>query len=375
MSKIIVDIVGRTDMRTKSGGDTFQIEQYASRLQTRGVDCRLVEYSPRMALRANSIVHLVNTARPFDLLDSIQQAGGHKIVVSPIHHSLTDIAKMRMAEPGTGLRTIVGKIANESVRELIASTVRLRSAADIGGRPLIASALRNVPRARALWKRVGMALDGAEAVFTLSATERGCLIADTGWSGANEIRIPNGRPDYPGDLTYSWKARSPVLLSVGRIEPRKRQLEAATICASEGIPAKFIGSANPATERYVSDFQKVVRSSPLLTWEGEESHETVVTQMRSSRVFINCSWVEVQSLVDIEANTAGCRIYATDTGSTSEYLFDSTQSYPLDDLRSLLLSASECANESQGVEVSRYPYTWDMAADQLFDEYTRVAGF
>lgn len=370
MSEMLVDYIGRSDLRRKSGGDTFQMQEYITRLQHMGVDCRLVEYGPKMHLREGSIVHLINTARPFELLDSFRQATGHKVFVSPIHHSLNDISKMRMAEPGSGLRTIVGKVASESVRELIASTARQRKGA--AAKLLVANAGRNVRRVRGLWDRVGLALDGAEAVFTLSETERKCLALDTGWSGANEIRIPNGRPEYPELAEKPWRSRSPILLSVGRIEPRKRQLEAARICVEEKIACKFIGSPNPATMTYVEEFSKLVEMHSNLTWEGEKSHSDVVDEMRKSRVFVNCSWVEVQSLVDIEANTAGCAIYTTTTGSTAEYLPDSTRSFPLDDLRSLLLAAAADANAGQSRDIRPYPYTWDAAADRLLVEYQRT---
>lgn len=373
MSNIEVDFVGRGDMKLKSGGDTLQMEHYIRLLEPLGVDCRLIQYSPRMEIRDSAIVHLVNTARPYDLLDAFRQVSGHRMVVSPIHHSLVDITSMRRAEPGAGLRTVVGKVANESMRELIATAARqYQSAAKGEYGNILRSGFRNIPLSRGLWKRVGTALDNVDFVLTLSETERDCLRRDTGWGGRNECRIPNGVPFVRPSQGTAWADRSSVLLSVGRIEPRKRQLELAKVCATQGIRIDFVGSPNHATPNYVKEFKELVTDSPLLTWHGEKSGAEVISLMENSRVFVNPSWVEVQSLVDIEAHTAGCVVYSSRTGSTKEYFPESTEVFELSDLAALVTAAAKRASDSNPTVPESYPHTWDGAVAELSRVYTNL---
>ncbi|WP_337125594.1 hypothetical protein, partial [Staphylococcus aureus] len=66
----------------------------------------------------------MNVDRPFDALATIHRAGDRPVFVSAIHHSLPAIRRMRKAERGLGVRSIIGRFLGESPREYVAFIVR-----------------------------------------------------------------------------------------------------------------------------------------------------------------------------------------------------------------------------------------------------------
>src|SRR5690606_20347363 len=139
------------------------------------------------------------------------------------------------------------------------------------------------------------------------------------------ILTPNGRPEPVG----SRLSRVPRILVVGRIETRKRSLDVARVSRDMNVPITFVGGVNQNEPSYIEDFRSIVDQTPILTWTGEVDHARVLELMSSSTVLLNCSWVEVQSLVDLEAAFRGCRVITVaNGGSSKEWLGENVIEYP-----------------------------------------------
>ncbi|MFP4854678.1 hypothetical protein, partial [Paraburkholderia sp. BR14264] len=196
MTALLIDFVVRDDSESKGGGDLTQVEMYKEYLTRSGWDVRVVPFAPSMRLRRDAIVHLVNVDRPYDALWTIRLAGPRPVFVSAIHHSLAAVRRMRGAERGLGIRSIIGRVLPETVREYIAFVVRsLRRARGLAD--AVATAGSAVRLLRALpncWEWLGRALDSADAVFLLAQGEGDALVRDTGWSRRNGVIAPNGLP-------------------------------------------------------------------------------------------------------------------------------------------------------------------------------------
>jgi glycosyltransferase involved in cell wall biosynthesis len=220
-----------------------------------------------------------------------------------------------------------------------------------------------------MWARVGHALDRVAHVTLLAEAERADLIADTGWHGRNGIVIPNGRPPVP-DPVPPWHERSRGIVVVGRIEPRKRQLAVAEAAAARGIPVTFIG---PATDdAYSRQFREYVASVPAIEWLGPRPASETVALIATSRVLLNASWVEVQSLVDIEAATAGCWVVTSPTGSSDEWLGQAIARVELDDPAMLLDRADRLARGDLAPPGVDYRQDWQRTGEQLFALYSSL---
>jgi glycosyltransferase involved in cell wall biosynthesis len=227
---------------------------------------------------------------------------------------------------------------------------------------------------RDTWRRVGAAMDAAVIVCTASDAERNDLQSDTGWAGANEFRTPNGI-EIADESDTTPHAQRGGLISVGRIEPRKRQLELARAALATGTAMTFVGGENLNTPRYCREFGRVIaQSSGLLVWTGALDRSEVLDRFASSRVLINASWVEVQSLVDLEALARGCAVVSAPTGSTRERFETGVTVVNSDDVFEMLATASRIASQPATVPRPRgRALGWADIARLLRAQYAAIA--
>ncbi|WP_375406720.1 glycosyltransferase [uncultured Amnibacterium sp.] len=370
----LVDCVVRSDAARKSGGDTVQVREYTAHLAAWGFDVREVPFHPAMRLRPGAVVHVFNIDRPFEFLLACRAAAGHRVVVSPIHHEIGRVRAMRAADRGRGLVSVSAQVLPEALREWLATAYRaVRGSTGAAG--IAASALtaaRPLPAVPTVWRRTGRQLDRVAAVALLAEGEGRDLRRLTGWRADNDLVVPNGRPeDLDLALRRPWADRPPgSIVVVGRIEPRKRQLELARAAVAVGVPVRFVGPFADETNAYASAFTDLVAANAILSHDGAKDRSEVLALLGSSRVLVNASWVEVQSLVDLEAATMGCAVVTTRTGHSREWLGDAVTAEDGDDLGALLRRAAALAAASAPVPAaSRYDRTWEQAAEQLAEVY------
>lgn len=370
---IPVDFVTRSDTDSKPGGDTVQVESYLRSFPALGVDARIVPFTTSLDLRPGAIAHLINIDRPYEFLHAYEQTIGRSRVVSPIHHSHSAVREMREHELGTDLRSFVGRRTSQSTRELLSFLVRsvrskrVTTASDIGA---LYRSTRRWPRLR---RQLAAALDNADAVALLANGEGLDLHHDLGWSGRNGVVVPNGcDADPSAGQPTPWAKRGKAILIVGRVEPRKRQLEVARAAARTGTPVTFIGKPNAANAQYTADFEREVQSSAVLNWLGPLEHEAVLKSMRSSRVLLNASWVEVQSLVDLEAVGCGCHVVCTTSGNTKELSGDSVTEVDTSDIDKLLGIARTITERENVIQPAPPLWQWSDAARSLVGVYAAI---
>ncbi len=371
-----IDFVVRSDSASKFGGDSRQVSEYARGLRERGYEIAERPYVAGMAFAPNTIVHVVNVDRPYDFLQVARAAGRNKLVVSAIHHDLQAVRAMRKAEKGEGIRSVIGRALPESGRELVAFAVR-----SLGGQngasnfTRLKAILRATLDAPFVWARVGEALNRAQSVTLLALGEEQSLRRDTGWRASNEQLVPNGistlEASLGSDVESTWRSRPLPIIVAGRIEPRKRQVEVAREAIRLGVAVTFVGPISQSASRYSEVFRDLVAAHPEVTWAGGMAHEDVLAAFRGSRVLLNASWVEVQSLVDLEASFAGCYVVAASTGNSKEWLPMHVTVRGFRDIAGMLLTAKQLSERDSGPGTPNYSWTWDdcaLALDQIYAE-------
>lgn len=366
-----IDFVVRSDAQVKSGGDSIQVEEYRSELQMRGHDVRVIPFSPSMSLRKTAVIHFVNLDRPFDYLVGSSLAAGQPRVISPIHHDLQRIRLMRRNERGYGFRSLIGRFLPENGREFLAFFVRgLIADRSIRGRmQLVKASLSLARHIPGIWARVGVELNRMDRVLLLANGEGHSIQRDTGWAGHNSELVPNGRPSVTIDDSVAWVDRSESLLCVGRIEPRKRQLDIARAAVALGVRVTFVGDLVKPDSSFGIDFLEQVGTSSVLEWLGPLPREETLARMNHSRVLVNASWVEVQSLVDLEASFLGCWVIATPAGNSREWLPESVQETEGFSVDGLLSRAVKLLGATAGPPPVAYEWTWSDAGSSLADLY------
>lgn len=366
----IVDFVLRADAYTKSGGDTIQAEEYRRQLALLGADVVVHLFRPgRLKLREGSTVHLFNVDQPYEFLECTRSLTGHPVVVSTIHHSALQVRVMRRAEPDARRRLL--SYLPESLRSLAVYVVSLMRRTDLSVFRKVAAVLRAVARLPGLGRHVGRQLDDVDGVLLLSKNEGRSLRADYGWTGKNGHLTPNGMPH----RAQSDAPKLARILVVGRVEARKRQVEIVQVADALGVPVTFIGPGNPNQGSYFETFQRLVANSRLSEWLGPLPHDEVTQLMASSRVLLNASWVEVQSLVDLEAASLGCRVVTTyDAGSSLEWLGpDFVTELGSADLHGAVARAEEFRCADGASPAPTYGHTWHDTARSLMTIYRSTA--
>jgi glycosyltransferase involved in cell wall biosynthesis len=362
-----VDFVVRSDMFTKPGGDTVQVEAYLRELEARGVDVRVVLYVPGdVPVRRHSVIHLFNVDQIYEFLDCMRQFSGRHVVVSPIHHSYQHLAAMRRAEPST-LRRFVSLLP-EHWRALLVYAHGLRSRRDVSALTKTKTALWAVSASARARHRLGKALDTTQAVLLLGESERRALVNDFGWSGRNGVLAPNGIPTAMCDIRMERLSR---ILVIGRVEARKRQVELLEVAERMAVPLTFVGDLNPHQPAYGETFKQLIERSAQSSWLGRLPSDQVSKLMSASRVLLNASWAEVQSLVDIEAARHGCWVVTTEDGGASlEWLGEGVvHQFGAHDLEGAVFKADSLRRCDATPPTTLYSQTWRSTVAEIVQTY------
>jgi len=193
--------------------------------------------------------------------------------------------------------------------------------------------------------------------------------------------VPNGvdkRFDMDDTKVFSSKYNlSDYILTVGRIEPRKNQLN--LIRAMKGISKDLvvIGEAVTGYEWY---FEKCKKES------GENIHflgkidnikdgHLLTGAYAGADIFVLPGWFETPGLSALEAALGGCKVIATSGGSTKEYFFDKVlyiDPASVNDIRNKIRMAIKNKKTNDLKELVINNYTWEKVAEKTIEAYESI---
>jgi len=168
----------------------------------------------------------------------------------------------------------------------------------------------------------------------------------------------------------------PFVLSVGRIEPRKNQLNLIrAVKRLGGMRLVLIGS--PVSEYPEYDVQCRREGEGFTTFVPTIPHDDPLLESAyaACSLFVLQGWFETPGLVALEAALAGATVIVTRGGSTVEYFadmadyLDPASPVQMSELirRNLDSVSSERKNELKMRILDRY--TWDRAAEKTLQAY------
>ncbi len=240
----------------------------------------------------------------------------------------------------------------------------VRRVQDLGN--VLAAFARSLVVAPRLWARLGQCLDSCDGVVLLAPGEARDLIGDVHWSGRNGRLAPNGAPLNVA-CSRAWSERTLDILVAGRVEPRKRSLEIARCAHALNIAVDFIGPIVAEDSKFGREFAQLARDSEWVRHHGLLQHSRVIEAMGNAKVVLNGSWVECQSLVDIEAAFCGARVVSSRNGNSSDWIPDSIRVVDSESVGDLLHAAVEEAGAVDAPLRPVYPWTWRNAADIVLE--------
>lgn len=124
----------------------------------------------------------------------------------------------------------------------------------------------------------------------------------------------------PSEFVNKYRIKD-FILSVGRIEPRKNQLN--LIKALKGSKKKLVFIGNPVIgyEKYYELCRKLADDAIFIN-RLEHSDNLLSSAYAACSVFVLQGWFETPGLVALEAGLSGAKLAVTGGGSTREYFGD-----------------------------------------------------
>ena len=160
------------------------------------------------------------------------------------------------------------------------------------------------------------------------------------------------------------------VLSVGRIEGRKCQLE--LVRAMQGLPWQLVlvGKPAPNHTRYYEQILK--EAGPNVHILGHVEHDLLPVIYKAAHVHCLVSWMETTGLSSLEAGAMGCNLVITDKGDTRDYFSDYAFYCQPDSIASIRNAIIKSYNAPVNPDLQTYirqNFTWQKAAEKTLEGY------
>jgi len=298
----------RTDCFKAKGGDMIQVENTFMELKKLGVDDK-----SNIDLKEFDIVHLFQLDWTPETYLHAKRARklGKKIVLSPIHHSVSEVKKFD-EEYVFGLRRLskylfVDQFQRDTFKNIYRSILDRTKAL-----PTLYSiflGLKNMNRQVISW---------SDYVLTQTKLEASDLSDAYNINFKWEV-IPNG----VGELFLEKKKHHNLftfenyILSVGRIEPRKNNL--AIISAvkllrkelNKDLKLVFVGKTSNKHFEYTKLFFDEIKQNKWVHYNNYLSYEQIPSIYKYAKVCVSASWFETTGLTLLEALFMGANAVST----------------------------------------------------------------
>lgn len=170
--------------------------------------------------------------------------------------------------------------------------------------------------------------------------------------------------------------KEPFILSVGRIEPRKNQLNLIkAVKKIDGRRLVLIGSPVSGYESYFAECQKEGAGFTQFVPTLNHHDPLLKSAYAACDLFVLQGWFETPGLVAMEAALAGARLVVTQGGSTREYFKDMAfymNPASPSDIQKKIVAALKHPKDARLRRHILDHYTWDRIAQATVDAYRSV---
>jgi len=165
------------------------------------------------------------------------------------------------------------------------------------------------------------------------------------------------------------------ILSVGRIEPRKNQLNLIKALNGTKFKLVFIGNCVTGYENYYKKCRSIAKDNVVFIPGMAHEDPLLASAYANCSVYVLQGWFETPGLAALEAGLAGAKLAVTKDGSTREYFKDYADYFnpasPLD-IRKAVVNA---LHDNRAVGLKQHiadNYLWSHSADSTFRIYQEV---
>lgn len=193
--------------------------------------------------------------------------------------------------------------------------------------------------------------------------------------------IPNCvDPDFEfGDenlFTSKFKTRD-FILSVGRIEPRKNQLNLIRALKGSKSPLVIIGDPVSDYMDYFEECKRAGDGKVLFIGRIDHADPMLKSAYKACKCFVSQGWFETPGLVALEAALSGANIATTNKGCTIEYFRDFAEYFSPSDIAGIRGAVDNSLRREKNNDFAKHikkNFLWSIAAKKNIDIYNRVLG-
>lgn len=285
-----IAFVIRASAAKQKGGDFFQAQETAKELRALGVNVDLFFSGDSINYKKYNALHFFNIIRPSDILRHTKK--------SNIPYFISTV----FVEYPTRLKFLSFFI--EYCKTIL--------------RPMLKKDLMPCRQYILLGQKKSMkiALDNAKALFPNSYSEQKRLEKKMNQEFKNVFVINNGINTNVFKMNKKQNTKEKFILSVGRIEPIKNQLN--LIRAAKNLDKKLIIVGNPSSNKKY--YKKCLReANDNVTFIPFIDQSEIAKYYNQATLHVLPSYFETTGLVSLEAAACGCNIIVTEKGDQREY--------------------------------------------------------
>lgn len=344
----------RSSLFSQPGGDTQQVNHTAEVLRALGhtVDVVLRGESVKK-LNSYDLVHFFNLGRPADVVDLLPQLS-QPLVVSSIWVDYSEFDHQRSGTIGK-IKNIFGYDAVEYAKSL---------ARGINGSD-------KLPGWQYLkhghYESMRLVANRANLIITSSTSEKQRI--EKNLTDRAQIKVISlGLADAFRKAPPQKQSRAGVI-SVGRIEGLKNQLNLIHAAHSANWPLRIVGKPTVNQKEY---YQKcLTAATPNVTFSGWLDGEHLLEAYRQAKVMVLPSYFETFGLVALEALSQGCNLVIADRPDMNTIFkgraFTANPNSP-QDLREKIERALQLP-PTQFTKEERQRHDWKHIGQQIEHEY------
>ncbi len=364
----------RLDLFKQRGGDTVQMLETKAALEKLGVSVD-INSKINMDLSGYDLIHVFNLDWVCEAYLQISNARkwGKKVVLSPIHHSQKEFERYensnRYGLMRLGNALIKDQARRDEVRNLIKGLLYPQKL-----KPTLSQIFMGIRTQQRL------SLLNCDYVLVQTTLEAEDLKRDFNVPSFKWSKVVNGiNKDIFGGIERG-RNKEKCILCVGRIEPRKNQLnliKAFEELGGSDVKLIFVGALNNHHPTYLRDFMKKVNTSGGdIIYKGFVDQKDLCSLYFESLVFAVPSWFETTGLVYLEAAVCGISSIVASGARAKEYLGSNANYCDPGDIVSIRDNLRAALNEptvKKGFsDFVRRTYTWDNCAKQTLEVYKEI---
>lgn len=170
---------------------------------------------------------------------------------------------------------------------------------------------------------------------------------------------------------------SDFILSVGRIEPRKNQLNLIKALRDCERKLVIIGNIVLGYEKYYEECRKLAGDRVLFIDNISHENSLLSSAYAASHTFVLQGWFETPGLVAIEAGLTGANLAVTNAGSTREYFKGYAEYFNPGSPKSIRAAVGRALDKNKTGELKKYildNFTWEKYAKENIKVYNQLLG-